>query len=233
MIKADQYFDAREMQMVHKMFRREFQLAAGVVRGAIDGDGERVETVVGHVEFMVDALHAHHCFEDSRIWPLLLNRYPADSTPNVCHVQDQHAAIETALTAVTESLAVWRLDATAASRESLAAALDQLTPILLQHMDFEERYVVPVMEKHITLGEWNQLIEAAAAELIPNNMPLEFGMMMYEGDPEIVDLTVSNMPAELRSVIRQTAAQLYAEHAERVHGTATPLRSNEIVRAGR
>jgi len=31
-----------------------------------------------------------------------------------------------------------------------------------------------------------------------------------------------------RPVIRQTAAQTYAEHARRVHGTATPIRSTQI-----
>jgi hypothetical protein len=95
-------------------------------------------------------------------------------------------------------------------------------------MDFEEQHVVPVMEKYITLGEWNQLIQAVAVDLVPVDMPLEFGMIMYEGDPEIVDVAVSNMPEELRPVIRQTAAQSFAEHATRVHGTATPLRSSEI-----
>jgi hypothetical protein len=95
-------------------------------------------------------------------------------------------------------------------------------------MDFEEQHVVPIMEKSITQAEWNQMIQAATVNLVPADVPLEFGMLMYEGDPEIVDLVVSNMPEELRPVIRQTAAQSYGEHATRVHGTATPVRSTEI-----
>src|SRR5262249_16028538 len=124
----------------------------------------------------------------------------------------------------------WRLDAAPGPRAELVAALDRLLPILLQHMDFEEQHIVPIMEKYITLGEWNQLIQAEAVELAPVDMPLEFGMLMYEGDPEIVDLTVSNMPDDLRPIIRQTAARSFAEHAMRLHGTATPLRSTEIRR---
>jgi hemerythrin-like domain-containing protein len=227
-IKADQYFDAREMQMVHKMFRREFLLAAGLVRRVAEGDNERAETVASHLEFMANILHAHHNFEDRQIWPVLLDRCPDESIPNVCRTGDQHAAIDAAISEVAESLAAWRLEAAAGSRERLATALDKLLPILLEHMDFEEQHVVPVMEKYITLGEWNQLIQAVAVDLVPVDMPLEFGMIMYEGDPEIVDVAVSNMPEELRPVIRQTAAQSFAEHATRVHGTATPLRSSEI-----
>ena len=228
MIKADEYFDAREMQMLHKMFRREFLLAAGLVRRVAEGDGERASIVASHLEFMVNILHTHHNFEDRQIWPLLLDRCPDESIPNVCRTGDQHAAIDAAISEVAESLAAWRLDAASGAREELATALEKLLPILVEHMDFEEQHVVPVMEKYITLGEWNQLIQAAAVDLVPVDMPLEFGMIMYEGDPEIVDVAVSNMPEELRPVIRQTAAQAFAEHARRVHGTATPLRSSEI-----
>ena len=85
-----------------------------------------------------------------------------------------------------------------------------------------------MMEKHITQTEWNKLLQAAAVDFLPADMPLEFGMMMYEAEPEVVELAVRNMPEQLRPVIRQTAAQSFAEHAMRVHGTATPLRSSEI-----
>lgn len=54
-----------------------------------------------------------------------------------------------------------------------------------------------------------------------------FGMTMYEGDPEIVDAAILNMPDEIRSIIRRTAAQAFATHAENIHGTATPPRSKE------
>src|SRR5262245_15370614 len=70
---TDQYFDAREMQMVHRMFRREFHLAPGLVRRVLEGDSERAETVVGHLEFMANILHTHHSFEDHRVWPALVD----------------------------------------------------------------------------------------------------------------------------------------------------------------
>jgi hypothetical protein len=51
---------------------------------------------------------------------------------------------------------------------------------------------------------------------------------MYEGEPEVVERALSAMPAEARPVIRDVAATAYAEHAQRVYGTATPLRSTEV-----
>jgi hypothetical protein len=59
-------------------------------------------------------------------------------------------------------------------------------------------------------------------------MPLMFGMNMYEGVPDIIDLAISNMPAELRPIIRQTAADAYAEYAKLIHGSPTPPRSTDL-----
>lgn len=50
-------------------------------------------------------------------------------------------------------------------------------------------------------------------------------MMMYEGDPEVIQIAVSNMPAEARPVIKDLASQAFASYSERIHGTATPPRS--------
>jgi hemerythrin-like domain-containing protein len=224
-----QFFDAREMYMLHRMFRREFSLMSRVVRAARNGDQERAETVAGHIVFVTTALHNHHQFEDEQVWPLLLERGAADIVPHVRRVREQHEEIERAAAELDESVTYWRGDATAGARERLSAALDRMLPVLLEHMRFEEENVVPVMEKCITTAEWNRMIQAAAAEhLVPTDMPLLFGMTMYEGDPEVVDAAISNMPDEIRPIIRQKAVQAFAAHAEKVHGTARPPRSTEL-----
>jgi hypothetical protein len=53
-------------------------------------------------------------------------------------------------------------------------------------------------------------------------------MLMYEGDPEIVEHALAGLPAELRPAIREQAVAAFAEHALQVHGTATPLRSVDL-----
>ncbi|GII57481.1 hypothetical protein Pth03_58700 [Planotetraspora thailandica] len=223
-----QNFDAREMEMLHKMFRREFSLAPGLVRRVEHGDQERTEVVAWHLTFILTALHNHHHFEDDEVWPFLLERGSDAISPHVRHVQEQHEGIESATSEMTDAVAAWKRDATAESGEVLARAVDRLVPLLLQHMAYEEQYVVPVMEKHISRAEWNLMIQAGAANLVPEDMPLEFGMMMYEGDPEIVADAISKMPEELSSVISAMAREAYAVHAERIHGTTNPPRSTDV-----
>lgn len=223
-----QNFDAREMEMLHKMFRREFSLAPGLVRGVADGDRGRTEEMVWHLNFILTALHNHHHFEDEFVWQVLLDRGSADIRPHVNRVQEQHEEVESATSDVMDALAVWKADATAKSGERLAGALERMVVLLLEHMAYEERYVVPVMEKHISRTEWDRMIQTAAADLVPEDMPLEFGMMMYEGDPEIVADAIANMPEEVRPVIRTVAGQAFAAHSERIHQTASPTLSTDI-----
>jgi hypothetical protein len=84
------------------------------------------------------------------------------------------------------------------------------------------------MERLITAAEWNRMVQAGSSDVDPESLPLAFGMALYEGDPEIVDAAIANMPPEARQVIRELAVDAFAAHSERVHGTATPPRSTEL-----
>jgi hypothetical protein len=55
-----------------------------------------------------------------------------------------------------------------------------------------------------------------------------FGLMTYEGDPEVVQLAIDQMPPDIRTVLPALAGDAFAQHAAVVHGTATPARSNEL-----
>ena len=126
------------------------------------------------------------------------------------------------------AMACWGVDAAARSREHLAAALDRLQSSLVEHMDFEERCVVPLMERHIRYDEWNRMIAEVATDLAPDRVPLLFGMNMYEGDPDIVEQVIASMPRGLHVLIRESAEQAYGRHSQLIHGTPTPPRSTEV-----
>jgi iron-sulfur cluster repair protein YtfE (RIC family) len=218
------HFDGREMAMVHRMFRREFLLAPAVVRQVAGGDAGRAHAVAAHLELIISTLHHHHAGEDEHVWPLLQQRAPVDVSWHVLRVEEQHRQVDTATKKVAESLARWRRDPTADRREQLAVELETLVGFLVDHMDYEETHVVPVMESHIGIDEWNEIVQSMVGDLIPDQMSLVLGMNMYEGDQDIIDDTIANMPPEAQDMIRSAAVEAYAEHAQRVYGTATPPR---------
>jgi iron-sulfur cluster repair protein YtfE (RIC family) len=226
----ESHFDGREMAMVHKMFRREFLLAADLVRQVARGDIARARDVAAHLRLISATLHHHHSGEDRYVWPLLEQRAPSEVSAHLLCVVQQHRDVDAVQAEVDGELPVWSFRATEQSRERLADALDRLTAAAINHMDYEERYLVPLMEEHIGMTEWNEIVQVIAAGVDPGQAPLVLGMSMYEADSDIIEQTVANMPPQLRAGIRCTAALAYAEHAQVIHGTPTPLRSTEIRR---
>jgi hemerythrin-like domain-containing protein len=227
-LSTEQFFDGREMFMIHDMFRREFGLMPAVVRGVKAGDRERTQIVAGHVTGITTILHTHHHGEDAQVWPALLQRGSEDVTLVIQLMEHQHARIEEMAAEVDAAVEAWRRSATADTRDALADALDRLIPLIKDHMRLEEQRAVPLMEKYITAAEWNTMLQAEAGDIDPETLPLGFGMLMYEGDPDIVAAAISNMPAEVQPVIQAIATQAYAAHAELIYGTPTPPRGTEL-----
>jgi len=225
-------FFGREMAMVHRMFRREFLLSSGVVRRVDSGDARRAHCVAAHLRFISATLHHHHSSEDRYVWPLLEQRAPAQLSEHVTAAMQQHRHVHAVQAQVDAELPIWSCGASADSRERLAGALERLAGALIEHMDYEERNVVPLMETHIGLEEWDQILQTMTAGQDRNGSDalLVLGMTMYEDDKDIIDHTIGNMPTNVRAGIRGTAALVYAEHAHLIHGTATPPRSTEIRR---
>lgn len=221
------HFDGREMLMLHDSFRREFGLMPGLVRGTAARDRERAQVITAHITYVSTILHHHHHGEDVHVWPLLAERCAAQCAPLVELMEAQHEDIARIGREIDEGLRAWAA-AAAGPREALAAALVRLIPVLRGHLAAEEEHVVPLMERHITAAEWNEIVEKEAADVDPASLPLGFGMLMYEGDPEVVDAAIATMPEQVRPVIRELAAQAFAEHSRLVHGTATPPRSTEL-----
>src|ERR1700754_2487185 len=66
--------------------------------------------------------------------------------------------------------AAWAWRPNSATRDRLGAALDRLAAALVEHMNYdEEKYVVPFIEAHIGLREWNLMMQSLAADMDPRN----------------------------------------------------------------
>src|SRR5689334_2102629 len=85
--KPTQWFDGREMEMVHKMFRREFGLMPGLLRDVTDA--ERATIIAHHFNGLAVTLHGHHHSEDADLWPLVLNRVDASAATAVASMEAQ------------------------------------------------------------------------------------------------------------------------------------------------
>lgn len=230
---ATEWFDGREMGMVHKMFRREFGLMPGLFRGVADPDRARI--IADHFAVITAALHQHHHTEDEDLWPLLLQRVDAAAAAPVESMEAQHAQLADALSCLQTRVREWSAAPTADVAETLAKDTQQLVRLLNEHLGAEEEQLVPLMERHITAAE-NQEIVARGGVIgatgDPESLALVFGMMLYEADPDVVDRAVASVPLPEREVIRGLAQEAFAVHSRVIHGTPTPPRSTEISVSG-
>jgi hypothetical protein len=84
------------------------------------------------------------------------------------------------------------------------------------------------VERYITESEWEEMVADGAAGFPLEQMALLTGLMMYEGDPDVIRGVIAKMPPEVRPVIADQAAAAFAEYSANVHGTPTPAKGSEL-----
>lgn len=216
------YAETRNMVAVHIVFRREFGLLPEVVQSAAPGDEERAKVIADHIRLMSHTLDHHHHAEDEVLWPLLLARAPKEVDPVVHLAEGHHQRLGALLEDTEARLAAWASGAAGDDRDALALALRKLDVVLFEHMGLEERLVLPVVERHIFTSEWEAMEQLSVGGIAPEDVPLIFGMALFESGEEFV-------PEPLRADILPVAPGVYADYAERLYGTRTPPRSTDVV----
>jgi hemerythrin-like domain-containing protein len=211
--------DTREMIAVHSAFRREFGLAPALVRAVAPGNLRRAQVVADHLELLGAFLHHHHVGEDRLLWPKLLERVPADLAPTVELMERQHEAVHEVIEEMTATLVRWRTGATEADRDQLADALDRLHTLLVEHLAAEEQHILPLAAGSLTAEEWGELGEDGMASQPRNKLPMIFGMIMKDGDPEVIRGMLANAPLVPRLMLPFVGPRAYARYARRVHGS--------------
>jgi hypothetical protein len=219
---SDALVDVRDMLVAHEAMRREFRLAPAAVRRTPDGDRRRARRVAAHLGDLTAILGNHHAGEDRLLWPKLHERVPDQPASAVARMEQQHATIHALLTAVDAQSTQWAADPIAAAGGELADVLDRLSAALDEHLAAEERDVLPLAAIHLTEPEWQELEKDSARETGPGRLPFLAGMIMYQGDPEVLGLMLERLPLPARLVGSFLGPRVYARRARYIHGTATP-----------
>ena len=206
-----------EMVIVHRAFRRELTILPPLVREVGDGDTPRAATLAAAVRLVLGGLHHHHTGEDVVLWPALLER-AAPSTGLVETMQAQHEDVEGHIEQVEPLLQAWEQSPTTARGAELADLLDRLAAALVEHLDLEEREILPLAERHITVAEWNSLGDQGIDEMDQKQLPIIFGAILEECTPEERRAMLAKLPFLARLVIRTLGARQYRRYVTRVRG---------------
>ena len=209
--------DVHEMVVIHRVFRREFALIPTLVRGVADGDAPRAAILADHTKLILAGLHMHHTGEDEVLWPLLQRR-ASPSGGLVETMRAQHEAVDAHAEEIGPALDAWVSAPTAIRAEQVARTVERFAESLVEHLDLEEREVLPLAAVHLTVAEWDSLGEHGKDAMSGRQLPLMFGAILEDADPDERTRMLGHLPAPLRVVMRTLGARQYRRYVRRVRG---------------
>jgi hemerythrin-like domain-containing protein len=207
----------QEMYVVHRVFRRELALLPELVRAVPEGDVQRAGQVGGHLRLVLDGLHQHHTGEDEVLWPRLLER--ATLSSDLVHtMQAQHDQVDRHLERLDPLLQEWMRTGAVVRGEQLARVTDELRVSLLEHLDLEEREILPLVSEHITAAEWDSLGEHGRDSIPFRLLPILFGCVLEDADAQERGMMLAALPAPVRLLMRTWGTWHYRRYITRVRG---------------
>lgn len=212
--------DVHEMVVIHRIFRRHLAEAATIVR-TLDDDtpAARRTDVAAHVEFLLTGLHNHHVTEDEFLWPRLQSR-ASPHVELVARMETQHATAADRISTAEASLARWRAEPSQVAAAELATAIDELLETLNEHLDDEEREILPLVAEHLTVEEWERLGQQSMEKFPRSAMPLMLGQMIDVATPEEAEQFLAKLPLPPRIHWRLIGHRQYQRRMDRVRNGA-------------
>ena len=146
---GDRPADLGFMRAIHAGLRRDAARLQALAPQLERGNGRPGAVPKGWTTFR-QTLQVHHAAEDDDLWPVL--RSHLTETEDL-HQLDLMVAEHRSLTA-----AIQAVDAALASGVGVTTAARELGNVLGDHLDHEEQQVFPLLERHLSRGEWRRFL---------------------------------------------------------------------------
>jgi iron-sulfur cluster repair protein YtfE (RIC family) len=164
-------------------------------------------------------LDNHHSAEDDDLWPVLRRQLsdPVDLAA-VDAMVAEHQHIPPALGDV---------DAALRSERELAAPVEHLSAVLLDHLAHEERDVLPLIGQHLTRAQWRAFLHKERARRSPRERPEFLAWILDDASQQDAAAVLAEMPPPARLIYRRVLRPRYdAQHRWQV---PEPMRKNRAV----
>jgi hypothetical protein len=146
-------------------------------------------------------LQVHHAAEDDDLWPVL--RSHLTKTEDL-HQLDLMVAEHRALTA-----AIQGIDAALASGAGVTTAAQELGNVLGDHLDHEEQQVVPLLERHLSRGQWRRFLLTERRRRPPRERPEFLTWVLDNASDQDTAAVLAELPRPAHLVYRRLLRPRY------------------------
>jgi iron-sulfur cluster repair protein YtfE (RIC family) len=178
--------DLLGIRMAHRMMRRDARRLTEAAERIAAGETcspQRAAALTRWVAMVCDEVHHHHTVEDEALLPLLATRAGADA--DLAELGDDHRALDPLLDDIRAGAAALAAATTPAGRRTAAAglgrALARVRDELDEHIEDEERSMFPMIEKYLTVAEWDEVEKRARDGGTPMSFMLPRAMDVLDG----------------------------------------------------
>ena len=207
--------DVGFMRTLHAALRRDLSRLQQAARQLDSSAGAPPTVLAGWNAFRAQ-LDNHHAAEDGDLWPVLRQKLSdPGELASVDAMVEEHRHIPAALDGV---------DAALRGGGDLAAPVELLSSVVLDHLAHEEREVLPLVEQHLTRAQWRAFLHTERDRRPPRERP-EFLTWILDGaDKQDASAVLTELPPPARLVYRWVLRPRYdAQHRWQLSGpTAHP-----------
>lgn len=136
-------------------------------------------------------------------------------------MEQQHHQIDAAVADVRTAASTWASAAAAATAAALAEGIGEFLGTLTEHLDEEERDVVPLIDEHLSEDEWAQAGRAGFAKFTPTQARIATGQMVEVATEEEAAMMLGKLPDPVKVLRRLGGKRKYRRHIDPIRG-ATP-----------
>jgi hypothetical protein len=146
-------------------------------------------------------LQVHHAAEDDDLWPVLRSHLTdAQDLHQLDLMVDEHRGLTAAIEAV---------DAALASGVGVSTVARELGEVLRAHLDHEEQRVFPLLERHLSRGEWRRFLLTERRQRSPRERPEFLTWVLDDASDEDAAAVMTELPRPAHLVYRRLLRPRY------------------------
>jgi hypothetical protein len=188
------------MRAIHAGLRRDAARLQALAPHLEHGDGRPGAVPKGWATFR-QTLQIHHAAEDDDLWPVLRDHL---TQAEDLHQLDLMVAEHRGLTA-----AIQAVDAALASGVGVTTAAQELGDVLGDHLDHEEQQVFPLLERHLSRGEWRRFLLTERRRRTPRERPEFLTWVLDNASDQDTAAVLSELPRPAHLVYRRLLRPRY------------------------